>query len=231
MHPVGVYFSPKSRDYDPDHFLPSYRGVLVLLMQRHCEFQVVTPRTLSAFRGEVLVLPTVSFLGDEERKALRSYLDRGARLVITGKDATGIASSGAVKRFEKCPGRAHLEALQKDFPKGSAESSVKFLDAVRVSSHFKLEVSPTIAANMALVEGKPHIFLANFGGLIPHKIAVPTPDGGARITVSNGKECSLKLLPFLGEVQTVNGELVGRLQNFVLPPIERGAVLWLDECH
>ena len=31
--------------------LPSYRGILILLMQKHLEFQVVTPRTLQGFHG------------------------------------------------------------------------------------------------------------------------------------------------------------------------------------
>jgi hypothetical protein len=231
MHPVGVYFSPKSRDYDQDYFLPSYRGVLVLLLQKHREFQVVTPRTLSAYHPEVLVLPSVSFLGEEEKKALRLFVEQGGRLVITGKNDTGITSSEKVKRFADCPGRAHLEALQRDFARGSAESAEKFLDAVNVESGIKLEASPTIAANMALVEGKPHIFLANFAGLVPHKIAVPAAEQGARITVSNTKKCSLKFLPFLGEMLVVHGEEVAQHQEFVLPPVERGAVVWLDECH
>src|SRR5271169_4796804 len=51
LHPVGVYFSPKSRDYDPRGFLPSFRGLLVLLLQSHQEFQVITPETLAAFHG------------------------------------------------------------------------------------------------------------------------------------------------------------------------------------
>ncbi|OLC93646.1 MAG: hypothetical protein DMG35_06255 [Acidobacteria bacterium] len=231
MHPVGVYFSPKSRDYDQDSFLPSYRGVLVLLLQKHLEFQVVTPRTLSAYYGEVLVLPSVSFLEEEEKKGLRSFVKQGGRLVITGKNATGIASSEKVKWFEDCPGRTHLQALQKDFARGSGESVEKFLDAVNVESGLKVDASPTIAANMALVEGKPHIFLANFAGLVPHKIAVPEAERGARITVSNTRKCSLKFLPFLGEVQVVHGQEVAQHQEFVLPRVERGAVVWLDECH
>jgi len=231
MHPVGVYFSPKSRDYDPDHFLPSYRGALVLLLQEHREFQLVTPRTLSAFRGEVLVLPTVTFLRDQEKKELRAYVDQGGRVVITGENATGMSDSDNVKRFEECPGRARLEALQKDFVKGSGESADKFLNAVNVQTDIKLEASRAIAANMALVQGKPHIFLANFGGLVPHKIAVPAPERDVRLIVSNRKNCSLKFLPFLGDLQTVNGETAGQRQSFVVPPIDRGAVIWLENCH
>src|SRR5262249_50881180 len=62
MHPIGVYFPPKSRDYDADGFLPSYRGTLIMLLQAHRELQVVTPRTLADFHGETLILPNVSVL-------------------------------------------------------------------------------------------------------------------------------------------------------------------------
>ena len=50
IHPVGVYFSPKSRDYNPKTFLPSYRGMLVLLIQQHRALQVVTLEHWQTFR-------------------------------------------------------------------------------------------------------------------------------------------------------------------------------------
>ena len=229
MHPVGVYFSSKSRDYYANDFLPSYRGVLVLLLQKHLELQVVTPRTLAEFRGEVLVLPSVSVMDDPEKIALRSFVERGGRLVITGADATGLPASGRVKRIEPCPGRAHLQALQTDFARGSEESQPEFFAAVKTNSELRIEASPKIAANLALVDGRPHIFLANFGGLVPGKVAIPSAEVGVRVSVSNTKKCSLRFLPFLGEVQTISGKLVGGRQDFALPPIERGAVVWVAE--
>ena len=39
ISPVGVYFSPQSRNYDSAGFLPSYRGTLLLLLQKHLEVQ------------------------------------------------------------------------------------------------------------------------------------------------------------------------------------------------
>src|SRR6266852_2219998 len=104
MAPVGVYFSPKSRDYDAEGFLPSFRGVLLLLLQTHREFQVVTPRTLAGFRGEVLFLPNVSIVSDTERETLKRFTANGGRLVITGQDATALAASSEVLRFTNCPG-------------------------------------------------------------------------------------------------------------------------------
>ena len=77
IRPVGVYFSAQSRNYDSVGFLPSYRGTLLLLLQKHLELQVITPRTLAAFRGPALVLPNVSTLGDDERSSLRDFVSRG----------------------------------------------------------------------------------------------------------------------------------------------------------
>src|SRR5580698_11509848 len=93
IHPVGVYFSPKSRDYAAKEFLPSYRGALVLLIQQHRSLQVVTPRTLAEFRGERLVLPGVSVLNETERRDLKAFVDHGGRLVVLGQDASGIPHS------------------------------------------------------------------------------------------------------------------------------------------
>ena len=58
-------------------FSTSYRGILILLMQKHLEFQIVTPRTLADFMGRTLVLPDVRVLGDVERKLVEGF--RGAR--------------------------------------------------------------------------------------------------------------------------------------------------------
>lgn len=230
MHPVGVYFSPMSRDYSANAYLPSYRGVLLLLLQSHLEFQIITPRTLTQFRGEVLVLPNVSFLADAEKNALRSFVQSGGRLVLTGPaDVTGLPASGRIRRFESCPGRAHLEALIADFAKASAKSQPEFLDAVKTDSELRIDASPMIAVNVAQVDGKPHIFLANFAGLIPGKVVAPSLVAGVRISVSNRKKYLVKFLPFLGEERTISGQTVGGRQDFALPPIERGAVAWLEE--
>src|SRR6266513_617984 len=51
IDPIGVYFSPETRDFYAADFIASYRGILILLMQKHVEFQIVTPRTLADFRG------------------------------------------------------------------------------------------------------------------------------------------------------------------------------------
>jgi hypothetical protein len=87
FHPVGVYFSPDTRNFYADEFVRSYRGILILLMQKHLDFQIVTPRTLKDFRGETLVLPDVRLLSEEESGQLRQYAQTHS-LVITGQDST-----------------------------------------------------------------------------------------------------------------------------------------------
>jgi len=131
MHPVGVYFSPKSRDYDPSGFLPSYRGLLVLMLQAHREFQVVTPKTLAEFRGQILVLPDVTVLRDSEKQALKDFADHGGRIVITGHNVTGLAPSERILAFGKCPAKIYFERLQSDFSGAAKEMPEEFLQVLK----------------------------------------------------------------------------------------------------
>ena len=54
-------------------------------MQKHLEFQVVTPRTLAEFRGRTLILPDVRMMGEGEKAWVRKYVEGGKTLVITGE--------------------------------------------------------------------------------------------------------------------------------------------------
>ncbi|MEQ1473789.1 MAG: hypothetical protein ABLQ96_08205, partial [Candidatus Acidiferrum sp.] len=229
MHPVGVYFSPKSRNYDSAGFLPAYRGVLSLLLQKHRELQVVTPRTLAEFRGAVLVLPNVSVLAEDEKAKLREFVTSGGRLVITGVDATEFGESKSVTRFAECPAKVYFEQLQKDFLTGSVADSKEFLASMDSQAQMAIDAPPTVISNIALVDGAPHIFFANFTGLVPHKIATPTAQTGVRISVPTSKKRILRVLPFLGEVQSVQGQSAGGRTTFTLPPLERGAVAWIAD--
>ena len=229
MRPIGVYFSPASRDYDADDFLPAYRGALVLLLQAHREFQVVTPRTLAAFHGEKLLLPSVSVLGEGELKVLREYTENGGRLVITGKNATGMGASGQVREFVDDPGKKYFAELQKDFSAASGKMPGEFLRSLEVTSEMTVDGPPTVAVNMARVDGAPHAFLANFGGLMPAKVAQPTPVPGIHVRIPAAAGNTLVFLPFLGKQQIVKGVPLGEKIEFALPVVERGAVLWVEK--
>jgi len=192
---------------------------------------VVTPKTLEEFHGETLVLPNVTTLGDSEKQALRQFASNGGRLVITGSDVTGLALSTHTVRFENCPGKVYFEKLSGNFSEGCQEMPKDFLQALVTKSEVNLEAPPTVAANFGLIDGAPHLFIANFSGLVPGKVAVPTVVSGAKISIPAAAGNSLAYLPFLGQAQILHGTkhsdtIHGDTVQFDLPPIERGAVAW-----
>lgn len=225
FHAVGVYFSPKSRDYTAKTFLPSYRGTMVLLIQQHKPLQVVTPRTLDAFRGETLVLPGVSTLDESEKQTLKTFVDRGGRLLILGEDATGLPQSDRKIVLPNDPGGAYFKALEADFAAGSAQPPRELLDVLKGDDEIKVDAPTTVAANFALVNGAPHVYLVNFGGLVPGKVVIPAPANNIKLNVPAAMGDSLSFLPFLGQAQVVHGVKRGDTLEFTLPPLERGAVL------
>ena len=229
IHPVGVYFSPKSRDYNPKTFLPSYRGMLVLLIQQHRALQVVTPRTLADFQGEALVLPNVSVLSETERGDLKAFVDHGGRVIVLGEDSSGILPSPKKVVLPSDPAQEYFQALASGFAVGSANPPKELLNALGGNDGMQIDAPTTVAANFAMVSGKPHVYLANFGGLVPGKIAVPTPVTGIHVRVPTAMGDSLTYLPFLGEKQIAHGVKRGNLMEFTLPPLERGAVVWVGE--
>ena len=72
VDPVGVYFSPQTRNYFPKEFVEAFKGVMKLLLASHREFQIVTPRTLSSFHGHLLIVPGSQHIAGEEMTTLRS---------------------------------------------------------------------------------------------------------------------------------------------------------------
>jgi hypothetical protein len=229
IDPIGVYFSPTSRNFDADRFLPAYRGTLLLLLQNHLEFQVVTPRTLAAFQGRTLILPDVSTAETFEREQLQRFLARGGRLIVTGSGLADLPPAPAFIRFVDSPGAVHIDALEKNFSLASKTSPGEFLATLRPNQDLTVSASPYVASNTASVNGKTHVFLVNFAGVIPHRNLKPTAENSARITVPSSRKCVLRFLPFLGEEQVIAGTISGDHLVFSLPSFERSAVAWLED--
>jgi alpha-galactosidase len=226
--PTGIYFSPASRNRSPEDFLRSYQGLLILLMRKHLEFQIVTPRTLASFRGPALVLPSVGELDEAERRGLQDQIGRGTRLVVTGADATGLAGSPGVVLFSECPGRAYLDALEKDFDMADASGAEALVKTLPPSEEIDIDASSGLVTQIARVDGRVHVFFANFAGLVAGKNAVQTPQTGVSVRVPEGLARRAVFLPFLGEARPIEGEVRDGARTFELPPIAKGAVLWLE---
>jgi len=229
IHPIGVYFSPASRNYDAAHFLPSFRGTVLLLLQSHREFQIVTPRTLASFSGPALILPDVSQLSSSEKDHLNGFTSHGGRLFLTGADSTNLPDSPQITRSPSSPGAAHLARLEKDFMQASQSLNLEPLETLPQDHDLRVEASPYVVAYTARVDGKLHVFLSNFAGIVPHKNVRPTPESTARIVVTAGPSATLTFAPFLGTEQVLQGERLGSQLIFHLPPFDRGAVAWLND--
>jgi hypothetical protein len=228
ISPIGVYFSPKTRDYYADEFIASYRGILILLMQKHFEFQVVTPRTLAEFKGSTLVVPNARVVSDDEKSLLQKYADSGQALVITGEDATQVGDRQNIVRFGKCPGADYFAKLQKDFASASPDEEREFLDSLKPAQKIHVLASPSVATSIANVDGSPHIYFANFTGLRGGENPVQTTQSGVQVRLEGTNKGHGFFLAFLGQVSPVDGVVDHSEVTFSLPPIEKGAVFWWE---
>jgi hypothetical protein len=230
IDPIGVYFSPHTRNFHANEFISSYRGILILLMQKHLESQVVTPPTLADFHGQTLVLPDVRELSAEEKGQLQAFVASGKKLVITGTDATGIGDAANIARFVKDPGTTYEMELQKDFEHTSPDSERTFLDSLQGSSMVTIKAGPHIATSIARTsDGHINVFFANFTGLVGGSNAVQTPQTGVEVSVDSKSGGTGFFLPFLGDVQTLEGVRHGGAIAFTLPEITKGAVFWVEQ--
>lgn len=228
IDPIGVYFSPETRNFGAAEFLASYRGILILLMQKHLEFQIVTPRTLADFRGKTLVLPDVRVLNNEEQRSLKNFASEDRKLVITGTDVSELGNSQNVSRFPECPGKAYNAALEKDFEKTSPDSQKTFLDSLQGGSFLQVKAARQVATSMArTADGHVNVFFANFAGLRGGINPVQTPQTGVEVTVTSKSEKGF-FLPFMGQQQPVQGVRQGDSVTFTLPEITKGAVFWYE---
>ena len=227
IDPIGVYFSPDTRNFYARDFIASYRGILILLMQKHLEFQIVTPRTLSDFRGQTLVLPDVRSLSPGEKDALRTLVEHRKRIVITGADATELLSSPNVLHFPDCPGKIYNAALEADFEAASPDAQPAFFASLKGGDTVQIEASPQVATSIARTsDGSMLCYFANFSGLRGGVNPIQTPQEHVRITVPSSAHGKGFFLPFLGRSESVSGSARNRHTVFNLPPIGKGGVFW-----
>jgi len=257
VRPIGIYFSQKSRNYFAGEFIESYRGFMMLLLQSHLEFQVVTPRTLESFHGDVLILPDARCLSAQELQSLRAYSASGKALIVTGEtgkyDETGAPrESDPIREFNtpgarfayypKCPGKAYYAALKKEFNQDAAADkwegtefdklrktyARQILKVSGLKSGVEIDAPPFVSTQIASVNGKVSVFLANFAGLKSKVVAQQIPAQHVRITFSTEGPRTIAVLPFLGQERKIEGAFHDGKLSCEIPSIEKGAVVWLE---
>ena len=88
--------------------------------------------------------------------------------------------------------------------------------------------SPFVSTQIAKVDGKVSVFLANFKGLKSKEVARQTPEQGVKVTFSANGPGAIAFLPFLGTLQELHGTFSRGKLACELPAIEKGAVVWLE---
>jgi hypothetical protein len=225
---VGVYFSDTTRNFYAKDFIASYRGVLLLLLQNHIQFRIVTPRTVSSFKGKLLVLPDVRILSDVESKAIHQFSKKGGGLILTGQPDAKLNDLSKAKLFSDAPERSYLKSAEIDFEHPNSDVAANLLGALHVSSGVELTASRNVVAHLATIGRRRYIFLGNFDGLKAGEIATPRTQHDIKITLQAKPGTQLHVLPFLGQESQISGKAEGKGTRFTLPTLERGAVVWID---
>jgi hypothetical protein len=122
-----------------------------------------------------------------------------------------------------------MSASESDFERADPDSQAEFLKSLKNMSEVEVTASPMVATSIATVEGNPHIFFANFAGLVGKVNPVQTPQTGVRVRIAKAGRGKAFFLPFLGDVQEISGahESDGRT-SYTLPTITKGAVFWYE---
>jgi len=258
MAPVGIYFSPKTRSYFADDFTPAYLGMMNLLLREHIEFEIVTPRTLGTANCKILIFPDVKCISDIEFAQLQSWLKKGNTLISTGETAmyndkreVSINQARMQELSGVYPNAVHIEGKPESafyrFLKENFNASVhkgnypayenqgisQLLDQVKkakgYSPSIKIENADVCVTQIADVDTKPTIFLANFSGLKGKVNANPFPDKDILVTFYNVKQkAHAVFIPFMGKPQDIKGEWINGNFKVILPPISRGAIVQLN---
>ena len=97
-----------------------------------------------------------------------------------------------------------------------------------LQSAITVDTSPTVVTQMAMVDGKPHVFLANFTGLVAGQNPIPRPLTDVRIAFRTDRLKKVFILPFMGEERELEAEFRDGLLVTVIPEITRGAVVWAE---
>ena len=138
--------------------------------------------------------------------------------------------------YPNCPGKTYYAALQKEFNQGATAEFDKlrkrYIGQILEGSGYKpdvqIDASPFVSTQIARVDGKVSVFLANFAGLKSKESAQQTPAQNVKITFSTDGPRTIAFLPFLGQARKIEGIFHDGKLTCEIPSIEKGAVVWVE---
>ncbi len=85
-------------------------------------------------------------------------------------------------------------------------------------------------AQPALVEGRIHVFMANYKGLKGREVVRQIAESGVEIKINANAPADHKIyfLPYLGSKQEIDGTFADGVLTVKLPDIDKGAILWIE---
>ncbi len=259
ISPVGIYFSPKTRNYFADEWIESYMGIFNLLLQEHIEFEIVTPCTLYTAKSSMLILPDVKCIGEDEFAGLKSWIKSGKTIIYSGE--TGMYNDKRVLEADKSrmqklsesssgvifvpgnPEKQYYKSFKANFdnsvysgkyPVIQNNEIEKLLELIRKAPGYKPAViianAEVCVTQVASVNNKPTVFIANFSGLKGRVNANQFPARNVTLTFSNAPQSAkITFVPFLGEVQQLKGKWTNGKLRVTLPVITRGCIVQLNQ--
>jgi len=223
---TGVYFSDSTRNLYASEFVSSYRGVLLLLLQNHVQFKIVTPRTLDQFHGKVLVLPSVRVVSQSEIEAFHRFAAQGGKVVVTGTADKRLDSLRGSTLFPGNDEVKYLRRAEHDFSASDPSSEPDLLKAISTSTGLEVRASKNVVVHEAQIGDRIYLFFANFDGLQAGVKATPVVQRDMELRVPLRFGARLHWLPFMGTETTVEGKASDKDLRFTLPDLDRGAVAW-----
>jgi hypothetical protein len=168
---------------------------------------------------------------EPEKNGIEQFLKQGNLLIVTGEDALHLSGRPNVKNFSECPGKIYNALLEKDFDHATPETQRPFLESLqpkvtRARRGVEVAASPLVATSVAQVKGETHVFLANFAGLVARGNPIQTPQTDVPVSLPAVPGNTGHFLPFLGDVQRLQGTEKDGRETFVLPAISKGGVFW-----
>lgn len=253
INPIGVYFSPGTRNYFLNEYVKSYYGILHLLLNNHYEYQVLTPRTLKDFKGKVLILPDVRILNNDEINIIEQLYKSGTSVILTG--ATGYYNSERQTKKEnvllsflsenksanrkylflpECPGRRYIEKPDSSLITSFKEQLNNFLPDF--SSKYKIKASYNVSVQQSDLGNKDCIYITNLRDLKGYSSCIPKTEERMEVQFESPKPQDIYFIPYLGKKQKIamnvkqdSANSNKSLISFTLPPIQFGGIVVIQK--
>jgi len=223
--------------------LANFRGSALILPDARCLSQAeIQELGTYAAPGRTLIVTGETGKYDETG-AERPSNPLQKLLGITDASRKKVVTSGKkLIYYPECPGRQFYLRMLEEFDQDAAAGTWQqaefnklreawtgeMLKVSALKPAVEVNASPFVTAQIANVEGKESVFLANFKGLKAKENARQIPESKVKVTFTSAKAGTVYFLPFLGQAQKLNGTFANGKVTVELPDIEKGAAVWLE---